>query len=79
MEKSLTSFINKEAIISKDISPEKMLQLIRFYTRAGVSETIPESYKDFYSDLIRGLLKVDHVKRGRVSCLLCVKAVVTVN
>ncbi|PSS11717.1 Esterase [Actinidia chinensis var. chinensis] len=51
----------------------------RFFINFGVSGDVPETCnaKDFHSDLIRGLLvKVDVIRRGRISCLLSVKPAV---
>lgn len=81
MEKPLANFVNKGAVISKDVSPEKLFQLNRMFGRMGAAAIIPESYarKDFYSDVIRGLLTIDRLEKGRISCLIDVKPVVTVN
>ncbi|XP_021686891.2 uncharacterized protein LOC110669502 [Hevea brasiliensis] len=45
-----------------------------FLTQVGIYASIPESNKstDFYSNLIRDLLKVDLVQAGRISCVFSV-------
>ncbi|KAJ6808090.1 thioesterase family protein [Iris pallida] len=50
-----------------------------FLRRLGVSENIPVAWedKDFYSRLLRGLLKVDAIDRGRVTCSFTVTPSVT--
>ncbi|XP_020581378.1 uncharacterized protein LOC110025300 [Phalaenopsis equestris] len=49
---------------------------IGFFTTLGLFQNIPEASerKDFYSDLIRSLLKVDHIDRGQIACTLKVNA-----
>lgn len=70
-----------ETIISKEIPSRSVSYINGFFQGVGVSATIPPNCdsKDFYSDLIRGhFLEVNRVERGKVSCLLSVKAAVTV-
>ncbi|XP_020673049.1 uncharacterized protein LOC110092727 isoform X5 [Dendrobium catenatum] len=45
---------------------------IGFFKTLGLFNNIPEASerKDFYSDIIRSLLKVDYIDRGRVFCTL---------
>ncbi|XP_020673048.1 acyl-coenzyme A thioesterase 13 isoform X4 [Dendrobium catenatum] len=51
---------------------------IGFFKTLGLFNNIPEASerKDFYSDIIRSLLKVDYIDRGRVFCTLKVNAAV---
>ncbi|XP_008799555.1 acyl-coenzyme A thioesterase 13 [Phoenix dactylifera] len=52
----------------------------RFFRRLGLfQESFPEACekKDFYSDLIRSLLKVDRIESGRITCSLSVNSAVT--
>ncbi|KAI0520528.1 hypothetical protein KFK09_008004 [Dendrobium nobile] len=51
---------------------------IGFFKTLGLFKSIPEASerKDFYSDIIRSLLKVDCIDRGRVLCTLKVNAAV---
>ncbi|XP_020673046.1 uncharacterized protein LOC110092727 isoform X2 [Dendrobium catenatum] len=53
---------------------------IGFFKTLGLFNNIPEASerKDFYSDIIRSLLKVDYIDRGRVFCTLKVNAAVVV-
>ncbi|KAJ8441542.1 hypothetical protein Cgig2_026343 [Carnegiea gigantea] len=49
--------------------------VLRFIAALGAAQTLPESCEtaDFYSELIRGLLKVRSISPGRVSCSFRVK------
>lgn len=80
MEKQSKSCISQETII-KGQSPEQISNLGGFLTRIGVSDIIPVEYdvKNYFSNIIRGLLEVVHVESGRISFLLRVKPVVTVS
>lgn len=80
MGKNSASSILQETII-KEVSPENVSQLEDSFRRLGVSDTIPVEYdvKNYFSNIIRGLLKVVHVESGRISFFLCVKPVVTVS
>ncbi|KAL0923651.1 hypothetical protein M5K25_007716 [Dendrobium thyrsiflorum] len=53
-------------------------QTIGFLKSLGLYKNIPEASerKGFYSDIIRSLLKVDHIDRGRILCTLKVNAAV---
>ncbi|KAL8095533.1 uncharacterized protein LOC141693699 [Apium graveolens] len=68
----------QDAII-KDQAPEQISILGGFLQRMGLSDTIPEDYdvQNYISNILRGLLEVVHVGRGRSSFLLRVKPVVT--
>ncbi|KAG0454039.1 hypothetical protein HPP92_025343 [Vanilla planifolia] len=50
-----------------------------FFQTMGLFRSIPEATekKDFYSYLIRSLLKVERIERGRVICTLSVTSTVT--
>ncbi|KAK1364431.1 Phenylacetic acid degradation-related domain-containing protein [Heracleum sosnowskyi] len=76
MEKSL---LFKEANISKEVSAQIVSQLSGYLKRIGASDTIPLDCdgKDFFSNIVGGLLKVYRVERGHISLLLRVKAAVT--
>lgn len=75
MEKPAATSLNRA------VDPDSASRFARFIQDIGVSDTILPDYsnKDFYSDIVRGLLKVDKVGRGLVTCLLSVKPAVTVN
>ncbi|KAM7476385.1 hypothetical protein LguiB_023628 [Lonicera macranthoides] len=69
-----------KTIISEKIPSQSVSYMNDFFQGVGVSATIPPNCdsKDFYSDLIRGhFLEVNRVERGKVSCLLSVKAGIT--
>ncbi|KAK1368965.1 4HBT domain-containing protein [Heracleum sosnowskyi] len=78
MEKQSTSCISQDTII-KEQTPGQISELGAFFQRVGVSDTIPLDYdvKDYFSNIIQGLLQVVHVQSGRISYLLRVKPVVT--
>ncbi|XP_057510774.1 uncharacterized protein LOC130793148 [Actinidia eriantha] len=66
--------------VSKDLSLQILSIIDRFFTGVVVSGDVLETLnaEDFHSDLIRGLLvKVNLIRRGRISCLLSVKPAVT--
>ncbi|KAK6920177.1 Thioesterase domain [Dillenia turbinata] len=67
------------ATISSELSPSIISQLELVFSSVKVNEPIPEfmSGSDSYSDLVRGILKLDQVQRGRLSCLLTVKPFVS--
>ncbi|KAI3899439.1 hypothetical protein MKW92_010137 [Papaver armeniacum] len=50
-----------------------------FLQRLGASKDLPETHqkKGFVSDVMRNLLKVDRIERGRIVCHLTVKRLVT--
>ncbi|XP_026409393.1 acyl-coenzyme A thioesterase 13-like [Papaver somniferum] len=50
-----------------------------FLQRLGASKDLPETHqkKGFVSDMMRNLLKVDRIERGRIVCHLTVKRLVT--
>ncbi|PKA52058.1 hypothetical protein AXF42_Ash013995 [Apostasia shenzhenica] len=60
--------------------PLSVAKTVGFFRTLGLFQGIPEASerKDFHSDLIRSLLKVDRVELGRIVCTLTVKSSVTV-
>ncbi|KAK2983967.1 hypothetical protein RJ640_027292, partial [Escallonia rubra] len=75
MERRSISSNNAEKIVSKEVR-----ELVAdFFERVGLHAIIPTSCdgRGFYVDLVRGVLKVDRVERGKVSCIVSVKPVVT--
>ncbi|KDP28673.1 hypothetical protein JCGZ_14444 [Jatropha curcas] len=64
--------------VSKSSSPEVVEGVHRFFNNVGISAFIPENNqsKDFYSDILRYLLKAASVQRGRISCVFSVQPVV---
>ena len=72
---------HKETQISGEVSAQIVSQLSEYLERIGASDTVPLNCtsKDFFSNIVGGLLKVDHVGRGHITLNLRVKAAVTVN
>ncbi|XP_060218798.1 uncharacterized protein LOC132645684 isoform X1 [Lycium barbarum] len=67
---------SKKTIISKDLSPDSISKLNGFLKSMGVFNlTFPSQYdtKDSFSELTRGFLKVQHIHRGKISCIVSVK------
>ncbi|CAI0471934.1 unnamed protein product [Linum tenue] len=65
--------------IARDIPLQYVNTVNRFFTNLGVSDPAVEKYTsttDSYSDIIRGLLNVHAVERGRISCSFSVLPVV---
>ncbi|PIA49519.1 hypothetical protein AQUCO_01300367v1 [Aquilegia coerulea] len=56
-------------------SSSTISQTHSFLKYIGITSNLPESYlkHDVYSDLIRGLLQVNHIERGQVTCTFTVK------
>uniref|UniRef100_A0A7N1A5W8 Thioesterase domain-containing protein n=1 Tax=Kalanchoe fedtschenkoi TaxID=63787 RepID=A0A7N1A5W8_KALFE len=54
-------------------------QIEGFMRSMGVGETISanSNTRDFYSNLVAGVLKVHQVQRGKITCFVTVKPVVT--
>ncbi|XP_077234546.1 thioesterase superfamily protein [Tasmannia lanceolata] len=50
-----------------------------FFKRTGIPENLPESFTKKYAlnDLIRNILKVNHIDRGHVTCVFTVKPQLT--
>ncbi|KAJ9539385.1 hypothetical protein OSB04_032118 [Centaurea solstitialis] len=61
-------------VVSKEILPETAKKVTDMFTRLAGSP-IPAKYEahHLHSDLIRSLLKVQHIHRGRITCILTVK------
>ncbi|KAL3829633.1 hypothetical protein ACJIZ3_018435 [Penstemon smallii] len=64
------------AMVSTEISPEDVETVTGFFERMGFVETIKAEHnvEDSFSNLIGGHLKVISIQRGKISCLLAVKA-----
>ncbi|KAJ0582285.1 putative Thioesterase domain, HotDog domain superfamily, acyl-coenzyme A thioesterase 13 [Helianthus annuus] len=62
-------------VVSKELLPETAANVTRFITHCGGGPEVSEKYEGegFSSDLIRSVLKVQHIHRGRVTCILTVK------
>ncbi|GAB2271665.1 hypothetical protein Dimus_006495 [Dionaea muscipula] len=62
-------------VTTEGVPEEEVALSLNFLDRLVNVEELPEwtSEKDFFSDLIRGLLNVDRIERGRISCSFSVK------
>ncbi|XP_011093161.1 acyl-coenzyme A thioesterase 13 [Sesamum indicum] len=62
--------------VAQDFPLEYHKTLVLFFKRMGVLETIKPQHnvKDSFSNLVGGSLKVVSVERGKISCLVKVKA-----
>ncbi|KAI3741282.1 hypothetical protein L1987_58953 [Smallanthus sonchifolius] len=62
-------------VVSKEVHPETVAKVTGFIMNCGGGPIVPEKYQGegFSSDLIRSLLKVQHIHRGRVTCIFTVK------
>ncbi|KAL8554325.1 hypothetical protein ACS0TY_002493 [Phlomoides rotata] len=62
--------------VAEDVPPEYYKAVTGFFNHMGAHQTIkPEhNVKDSFSNLISGGLKVISIERGKISCLLNVKA-----
>ncbi|KAK6920176.1 Thioesterase domain [Dillenia turbinata] len=67
------------AKISSVLSPSVVSRVENFLSDPEITEPSPESgaQSNSYSDLVRGLLKLDQLQRGRITCLLSVKPFVS--
>ncbi|KAK3038078.1 hypothetical protein RJ639_031632 [Escallonia herrerae] len=77
MESKMAALVPK----STGLTSKQLYRVAKFFDDIGTSQTIPPSLntKDSYSNFIRTLLKPDHIKRGRLSCLLSVTAPFTIT
>ncbi|GMN71236.1 hypothetical protein TIFTF001_053365 [Ficus carica] len=75
---SLSNILSPTATISSDVSPESVAGLLGFLSDLGVSAILPDhcTTKDFYYNLISGVLKPLRIEPGRVTCLLTVRPAV---
>ncbi|KVH89129.1 uncharacterized protein LOC112527056 [Cynara cardunculus var. scolymus] len=64
-----------KTVVSKEMPSETVTKVTNFFTRLGGGTVIPAKYEgeDVHFDLIRSLLKVQHIHRGRITCILTVK------
>lgn len=69
------------ASISEDVPESHVNDVQHFLKGVGISDPVPDhcDTKDFYSYLIRGILKPLNIQRGRVTCLVSVKPAFTVK
>ncbi|KAI4355009.1 hypothetical protein L6164_003828 [Bauhinia variegata] len=64
---------------SQEIESEHISATLDLFKKMGLTDPIPESCncKGFFSQFIRGSLKVDQIQRGRITCTLVVKPAIT--
>ncbi|KAK4382117.1 hypothetical protein Sango_2904300 [Sesamum angolense] len=62
--------------VAQDLPPEYHKAVVLFFKHMGVLQTIKPQHnvKDSFSNLVGGVLKVVSVERGKISCLVKVKA-----
>ncbi|KAL7594037.1 uncharacterized protein LOC111912880 [Lactuca sativa] len=62
-------------VVSKEMPPETVAKVTGFFMSVGGGSVVPEKYEGerVHPDLIRSLLKVQHIHRGRLTCILTVK------
>ncbi|KAL0339408.1 UNVERIFIED_CONTAM: hypothetical protein Sangu_1462900 [Sesamum angustifolium] len=62
--------------VAQDLPPEYHKAVVLFFKHMGVLQTIKPQHnvKDSFSNLVGGVLKVVSVDRGKISCLVKVKA-----
>ncbi|XP_071700991.1 uncharacterized protein [Rutidosis leptorrhynchoides] len=62
-------------VVYKDLPSETMTEVSRFINRVGNTSVIPSKFtgEDIHADLIRNLIKVQHIHRGRVTTIVTVK------
>ena len=70
-----------EVTISRQIPEAHLSRTLGFFQHIGVTADLPPDCqeKDFYSHLIRGILQVQRVERGHLTCLFCVVPAVAVT
>lgn len=70
-----------EVTISRQIPEAHLSRTLGFFQHIGVTADLPPNCqeKDFYSHLIRGILQVQRVERGHLTCLFCVVPAVAVT
>ncbi|EXC28020.1 hypothetical protein L484_022253 [Morus notabilis] len=75
LPESFQKILSPTATIFEGVSPETVHKVLSFFSTVSVSAVLPDhsTTKDFYSELIAGLLKPLRIEPGRVTCLLTVK------
>lgn len=69
-----------EVKISSQIPESYLSSLLRFFQNVGTTSDISDVQgKDFYSRFIRGLIQLQRLERGRLTCLFSVSPPVTVT
>ncbi|KAL4562717.1 hypothetical protein LXL04_026747 [Taraxacum kok-saghyz] len=62
-------------VASKEMPPETVAKVAGFIMSVGGGSVVPEKYEGegIHPDVIRSLLKVQHIHRGRLTCIVTVK------
>lgn len=62
-------------VVSKEMQPETVTKVTKFIANVDGGSIIPAKFEGegAQSDLIRNLLKVQHIHRGRITCIATVK------
>ncbi|CAK9180042.1 unnamed protein product [Ilex paraguariensis] len=78
-KKPSSAISDSETFISKDLPSESLSRVDNLIKGDGVFKPIPPDYdtQGSYSDLVRGLLKISSVQRGKISCFLSIKPAFT--
>ncbi|KAL9252374.1 hypothetical protein AKJ16_DCAP00608 [Drosera capensis] len=61
--------------VSPEVPPEQVALIYRFFSALGNAAELPSGTtgKDSFSDLLREIVEVDRIERGRVSCSFSVQ------
>lgn len=80
LPESLQKVLSSATIISEEVSPEHVPRVLGFLQDVGVSAVVPDhcNAKEFFSNLVSGLINPLTISRGHVTCLLNVKPAVAV-
>lgn len=72
---------SSSSISTKDVNPEYVIKILGFFKDMAVYDSAVQKYpsKDLYSLLLCDNLKALDIQHGRLSCLLTVKPVISVN
>lgn len=73
--------MSESATVSADIPPEVVNLISGFMENMGVLQQLKPEHNltDYFSHLVSGVLKLTSVQRGKLSCLLNVKAPILVS
>ncbi|XP_054784754.1 uncharacterized protein LOC129291435 [Prosopis cineraria] len=57
------------------MEPQYVSSTLSFLKAMGITKPVPQNCNtyDFYSDILRNCLKVDHIQRGQITCTFTVK------
>lgn len=81
-ENRSTLLESKDTVISEKLSAESISMVSGFLKSMGLFNlNFPPKYdtKDSFSELTRSFLKVQHIHRGKISCIVSVKPPIMVD